>query len=142
MTRTVTTAIVPYQASQTMLQKLEKAKLHLAECRTFEEVKKIRDIAEAAKVYARAAHLGDDAQDYASEVSIWATHKAGGILSQLQRSKGGDPSVAAAKVAGASKYRKVLEEADVPERTAERWQRFSETEEDAVRESIERLRED
>ena len=51
------------------LVKLDKARSALAESRTLSEVKKIRDVAEAAKTYAKAAHLSRDSQNYAAEIN-------------------------------------------------------------------------
>ena len=66
-----------------MLAKLERARLPLAESRTLPEVKRIRDIAEAARVYARAAHLSRESQHYAAEIALLASRKAGEILAKL-----------------------------------------------------------
>jgi hypothetical protein len=100
------------------LANLERAKQMLAEYRTLPEIKKSRDIAEAAKVYARAAHLGRESQNYAAEIALLASRKAGEILSQLQKT----PKQSAASIAGDSEYRKTLNETHTPERTAQEWQ--------------------
>ncbi len=62
------------------LANLDRARSMLAEARTLGEVKKIRDMAEAARTYAKGAHLGRDAQYHAPEIALLAAHKAGAIL--------------------------------------------------------------
>ena len=69
------------------LAKLDQARQALAECRTLSEVKKIRDVAEAAKVYAQAAHLGQESQNYAAEIALLAERQAGAMFAELQRAK-------------------------------------------------------
>ena len=59
------------------LASLDRARVALMEARTLPEVKKIRDIAEAARVYAKAAHLGRESQNYAAEIALLASHKRG-----------------------------------------------------------------
>ena len=108
------------QATPT-LARLDKARQMLAESRTLDEVKHIRDIAEAAKVYAKAAHLGREAQNYAAEISLLAACKAGEILKQLEKKKS---SGVPASVAGTSEYAKALKDTATPERTAQHWQRL------------------
>ena len=106
------------------LAKLDGARRTLAECRTLSEVKRIRDLAEAARVYARAAHLGREAQNDAAEISLLAARKAGELLRHLERGKTG-PKELPASVAGNSAYRKVLKETNTPERTARHWQKLA-----------------
>ncbi|HEX2714595.1 MAG TPA: hypothetical protein VHM88_20575 [Candidatus Acidoferrales bacterium] len=60
------------------------------------------------------------------EAALWAAYEAGLILRGLDRSKGGDPSVAAATVAGASEYAEAIRLAGISERTAQRWQELAE----------------
>jgi len=109
------------------LVQLDKARQLLAESRTLEEIKKIRDIAESARVYAKAAHLGQEAQNYAAEIALLAARKAGEILKQLERApRGGKGGTIPAKVAGMSDYATALKDTDTPERTAERWQELAE----------------
>lgn len=116
-----TTALATVECS-TQLAKLDKARQLLAESRTLPEVKKIRDIAEAAKVYAKAAHLGAEAQNYAAEISLLSERKAGEILSQLEKSDGGRPEKTPVTAAGVSEYRQTLTATQTPERTAQQWQ--------------------
>lgn len=115
-----TTALAVTEHSP-QLAKLEQARQMLAECRTLSEVKEIRDFAEAARIYARAAHLGRESQNYAAEIALFASRKAGDILSQLQKT----PKQSAASVAGDSEYRKALNETNTPERTAQQWQKLA-----------------
>ncbi|MGH9574216.1 MAG: hypothetical protein ACRD40_11885, partial [Candidatus Acidiferrales bacterium] len=108
-------------AQATLLQKLECAKQMLAEARTLPEVKKIRDVATAARVYAQAAHLGREAMIYAGEVKLASDCKAGELLARLDKSEGGRPKKTPASVAGVSEYAQVLDETHTPERTARHW---------------------
>ncbi|MEQ8619028.1 MAG: hypothetical protein RIB44_20835 [Lacipirellulaceae bacterium] len=61
----------------------------LAEASTLEEVRNVRDSAEAARAYARAAELGLELQNKAAELKLRAERKAGSFLSQLHL-RGGD----------------------------------------------------
>jgi hypothetical protein len=124
-------SLATIERQSTALAQLDKARQMLAESRTLSEVKKIRDIAEAAKVYAKAAKLGRETQNIAAEICILATCKAGEILKQLDKSKGGYAKDAAASVAGASEYAKTLEETGTAERTAQYWQKIAEVPEES-----------
>jgi hypothetical protein len=110
------------QSSQ--LANLDRARQMLAECRTLPEIKKIRDIAEAAKVYAKAANLGHESQNYAAEIALLAARKAGEILTDLERAPAGRPKIGAG-IAPISPYQKTIEETQTPERTAQRWQELA-----------------
>ncbi len=124
-----------------MLAKLERARLALAESRTLPEVKRIRDIAEAARVYAKAAHLSRESQHYASEIALLASRKAGEIFSRLERKPGQRRDKPAAMTAGGSEYRKALEDSDTPERTAQLWQKLAQVSEKNVNKYIASCRE-
>ena len=71
------------------LIKLSNATKALAEARTLDEVSKIRDIARAAEVYAKAAKLGEQAINSAIEIRLRAERKAGEMLVQMGFSRGG-----------------------------------------------------
>ena len=107
--------------SANALAQLDKARMMLSESRTLPEIKKIRDIAEAAKVYARAAHLGRESQNYAAEIALLASRKAGEILSKLKRAK---PKPTGGRVRD-SEYNQTLKDTGTSERTAQRWQELS-----------------
>lgn len=97
----------------------------LAEAKSLTEVKKVLDIAEAARVYARAAKLGLEAYNHAAEVKVRAERKAGEMLKQLERGKTG-PKQLPDSLSGNSAYRETIKENEIPERTAERWQQLAE----------------
>lgn len=109
------------------LAKLDRAMAALAEARTFDEVKKIKDVAEAARVYAKAAHMGRDAEYRAAEVSLLAAHKAGTILKELPRGK---PKAKGGRVR--AEYWRTLSESGTPYRTAQRWQAVADKDESVL----------
>lgn len=74
----------------TSIQKLGIARQLLAEAKTLDDILHIRDIAEAARVYAQAAKLGLENQNEAAEVKIRAERKAGEMLAQMPKAKGTD----------------------------------------------------
>ena len=94
----------------------------LQEAKTIFDVLKIKDLAEAARVYAKAARLSQESVNMASEIAILAARKAGEILAQLPKSSGGRPAKTPATDAVVSIYKKTLKETKTPERTAEVWQ--------------------
>lgn len=101
------------------LAKLSAATTALAEARTLDDVKRIMDIAEAARTYARAAKLGLEAANHAAEIKLRAERKAGEMLAQLER---GTPKPYNSLLNGASEYRTVLNENEINDMTAHRWQ--------------------
>jgi len=120
-------------ASVNTLANLDRVRVALEKARTLPEVKRIRDIAEAARVYARAAHMSKESLDYAAELKLSAERKAGSILARLQKSSGGRPEKTAASLAGVSEYQKTLEETETPTRTARYWQEVAAIPEETVR---------
>lgn len=68
---------------------LEQAGQALASASSFEEIKVIRDKAEAVRKYAQSASLGLDLQNRAAEVKLQAERQAGCLLAELGL-RGGD----------------------------------------------------
>ncbi len=66
------------------LAKLSQATTALAEARTLEEIKAIRDMAEQARLYAQANKLGLDAINAGTEIRLRADRKMGEVLIQAK----------------------------------------------------------
>lgn len=122
------------------ITKLDRATQMLAEAKTLEDVKKIRDIAEAARVYARAAKLGLEAYNHAAEVKVRAERKAGEMLGQLERNKGGRPNNSLQDVNSYSEYKEVLDDNGINYVTSHRWQQLADMPELVFEQHIEELR--
>lgn len=108
------------------LAKLDKATSMLAEAKTLEEVKHILDIAEAARTYARAAKLGLEVYNHAAEVKVRAERKAGEMLGKLEREHGGNRKSSYQSDNLINEFRNVIEEQNIPQATAYRWQQLAE----------------
>jgi hypothetical protein len=68
---------------------LSHASKLLAECRTLPELKQYRDMAEAMRQYAKAQHLGLEAQNHAAEFKIRAGRGMGELLGGIPKQHGG-----------------------------------------------------
>lgn len=117
------------------IEKLNIARQLLSEAKNLDDVLHIRDIAEAARVYAQAAKLGLENQNEAAEVKIRAERKAGEMLAQMPKQNGGD--------AMRARYQDVTE--DIPPTLADlgiekmqssRWQAIANLPEDIFEEHI------
>jgi site-specific DNA-methyltransferase (adenine-specific) len=83
-------ALAIYTPGSEPLARLELARLLLAETRSMDEVRSIHDLAEAARLYARQARLGLDAQNDAAEIKLRAERRLGELLGTLPKQDGGD----------------------------------------------------
>jgi site-specific DNA-methyltransferase (adenine-specific) len=109
------------------LVRLEDACRLLAETNSFDEVKQIRDVAEAARVYARQAQLGLEAQNHAAEIKIRAERRAGELLQEFVRP--GNPQLSQRETIGRLP--------DGISRTQSyRWQRVASVPEDVFEEHV------
>lgn len=70
------------------LARVEHARRLLAEARTIDEVKDVRDKAEAIRQYTRTAGMTLDIQNYAAEIKVRAERKAGELLAERDRPTG------------------------------------------------------
>ena len=108
----------------------------LSESRTLGEVKKIRDIAQALRMYAKAAHMSRATQNHAAEIKILAERRAGDFLAKMERAK---PKPTGGRVRN-SEYRMALRDTETTERTAERWQMLATIPEPSVTEYFNAMR--
>ena len=81
------------------LAKLELARHLLAETRSVDEVKMIRNLGEAARAYARQARLGLEAQNDAAEIKLRAERRLGELIATLPKQDGGDAARARSQAA-------------------------------------------
>ncbi len=70
------------------LVKWNQAKNAIAQCKTIDEVKEIRDKAEAMRAYAKQAHESLEMQNDIAEIKIRAERRAGEILSETDLQHG------------------------------------------------------
>ena len=70
--------------------KMSEARKALAEAKSLDDIMQIRDIAEAARSYARVARLGLESQNEAAEIKIRAERKAGELLREMPKAQGSD----------------------------------------------------
>ncbi len=70
---------------------LSQAQHAIAQAQSLDEIKDIRDKAEAVRKYAQAAGMGLEIQNYAAEVKLRAERRAGSLLFKLKL-HGGDRS--------------------------------------------------
>lgn len=122
---TPTNGVVLLDAAPNPLARLDTATRLLAEAHSVDEVKAIRDKAEAARVYARQARLGLQAQNHAAEIKLRAERRAGELLADVERDAGGRPGNSCQSGTSFTPYQEALAAADLPHRTAARWQELA-----------------
>ncbi len=126
------------------LAKLSAATYALAEAKTLDDVKRIIDIAEAARTYARAAKLGLEAANHAAEVKLRAERKAGELLTQLAEQSKPNPNGLNqhtevrfhAGIEPATPYSAALTDSDITRTTAHRWQTVAQVPEEVFEEHV------
>ena len=74
------------------LAHLMKAKRELALVTRIDEVKEIRDKAEALRVYAKQAGESLEMQNNCAEIKIRAERRAGELLQEIDKNRGGRPT--------------------------------------------------
>src|SRR6266699_3433548 len=117
MTTTVLALNIP---SSSPLARLETARRLLAEVRSVDDAKAIHDFAEAARVYARQARLGLEAQNDAAEIRLRAERKLGELLAALPKQDGGD--AARARSQAATEVPPRLSDLGISKSQSSRWQ--------------------
>ena len=106
------------------LAALEQAQLALAEASSFEDIKDIRDKAEALRKYAASAELGLALQNKAAELKLRAERRAGELLRRLKLA-GGD------RTSTQPDQKLSLDELGINKHQSSRWQREAAVPEEA-----------
>lgn len=108
------------------LVRYEAARLALAAASSVDEVKEIRDKAQAMAAYARQAK-DTELVERATEIKVRAERRAGEMLAAMPRVNG---------KRGAEGIRSTLEQIQVPVVTAHRWQRLAAVSEDKFEQAV------
>lgn len=76
------------KADPVTIAQISHARRLLAEAKDLDDIKAVRDMAEAARLYARAAGLGSEAINAAAEIKLRAERAAGEALREMEKQHG------------------------------------------------------
>jgi hypothetical protein len=115
------------------LIKWNNAKKAIAECKTIDEIKSIRDKAEAMKAYAKQIGESQEVQNEIAEIKIRAERRAGEMLKEMPREKPGEY-----QKSNDSTFDKKpsLDEIGVTKSESSSWQRIADIPEDIFEQHI------
>lgn len=109
--------------STAALATLSKATQMLAEVKTVDNAKKIVNLAEAARVYAREVELGLEAQNYAAEIKLRAQRRGGEILKKMEKGSGRPSKNLSQPVTNFKQ--ETYDEVGITRQDASRWQQIA-----------------
>ena len=109
----------------TALAKINQASLALASAKNLDDVLRIRDQAEALRIYIKAASDSLQAANAAAEIKLRAERRAGELLAGMEK-----PLNQHDKVAGNSVLPATLESVGVSKMQSSRWQKEAKVDED------------
>ncbi len=122
----------PAPVHQPPLVHFENARRELELARTVDEVKSIRDRAEAMRLYCKQAKYSLEMQNLCAEIKIRAERRAGEILADMDKHKGGRPKNHSHDESGFPRLRDL----GIDSNKSSRWQRISEIPEDTFEDYI------
>ena len=122
----------PALVRQPPLVHFEKARRELALASTIDEVKDIRDRAEALRVYCKQVGESLEMQNLCAEIKIRAERRAGEILSEMEKHKGGRPKNHSHDDSGFPRLRDL----GIDGNKSSRWQKISEIPEESFEDYI------
>ena len=117
----------------TKLVRYERARTALAEAQRVDEVKAVRDKAQALAAYARQAK-DNDLIAWATEIKVRAERRAGELLAQVERATAGRPQKNSCH--RDTNYQQALKENGVAGKTAHRWQQLAAIPEEEFERSV------
>lgn len=103
-----------------------------------DEVKEIRDKAEALRIYVKQQGQGLEMQNACAEIKLRAERRAGELLKEMERGQGNNNQWSALSQAETkqSEYSAALDEANVSRATAYRWQTIAELPDEKFEEEL------
>ena len=131
----------------TQLIHYDNMRTALMQAHQVDEVKDIRDKAEALRQYARQAGESLENQNMIAEIKLRAERRAGELLRDMERGEPNPHGINQHTVVPGhddrepeaffvSEYRSAIEEAAIPERTARRWQEIADLPEERFEQHI------
>ncbi len=108
--------------------KLGIAQRALAEARTLDDVKRVRDQAEALRLYVKQQEMGLQMQNDMAEIKLRAERRAGEILATMEKQDGGDAMRARSQ--GVTEVPPTLAELGIEKMQSHRWQLAAQVPED------------
>lgn len=118
------------------LSRIDAARKALAAAKSLDDVKEVRDQAEAVRMYCKAAGVGLEMQNMAAEIKLRAERKAGEMLAAMEKRKGGTP-----KKLVSHDETPALDDIGVSRTQSHRWQRIADVPEEAFEQYIAEKRE-
>ena len=118
---------------------IDRASKMLAQAESLSDIKAVHDLASAAVEYARAAHLGKDAQNHAARIKLRAERMSGKVLRELEREtpQTANPSgLPKSNVGHGSDYATALTDSGTTRQDANRWQKVADVPEEEFFEYI------
>ncbi len=126
----------------TDIEKITIASRMLIEAKTLSDILKVMNLADAAVEYAKAAKLGEEAQNAAAEIAIRAKRKAGEVLLKLERNQGQRNDITLSNVGQSSEYAQALEDSRTSRQEANRWQMVASVPDEIFEEHIAKTKAD
>lgn len=127
------------------LVKLDAARRALEEASTLQEIKEIRDQAEAIKAYLKAAEYSLEMQNQAAETKLRAERKGGELLKQIEKNKGvrtKGGSISGGDTMSPPENTPKLKDLGIHKKQSQRWQQIADLPEDRFEEVIEETKEE
>lgn len=122
----------------TALVRFDAARMALAEARNIDEVKAVRDKAEALRLYARQAGESLEMQNDIAEIKLRAERRAGELLKEVERVPGTRTDLTSRH--DDAGYRAQIANAGIAEPTARRWQAIADVPEPVFEQHIETVK--
>jgi N6-adenosine-specific RNA methylase IME4 len=104
------------------LTKFDVARQAIAEARTVDEVKVLRDRAEQARAYAKQQREGREMQNDIAEIKLRAERRLGEMLDEMDKAKGGRPEITGNRVLPVIES-PTLSDIGISKMQSSRWQR-------------------